>query len=1025
MKSIFRFFAERHTLAILSTILIILLGLKTSLSINRSIFPNVDNHFVTITTRYPGAAPEDVELNVTNKIEAELKGITGIKNMTSESIENVSLIELNLISDVADIEKVKTEIREAVARVNDLPSEVTESPSIEEERTSIIPIIEVGITGDIPYTELRKIARRFEKKVKSIPSVAGVSRFGYRVREIRIEVIPERLRQYQISMNQIITAIQARNIKATGGTLESYTSEKNVVTLAQFRYPLEVANVIVHTTSDGIQVKVKDVAIIEDGFEKEKFLARLNGKKAISFVIKKSETGDIIRTVSAIRKLANQFKEKYGDKIEFLYVNDASKGVENKFRIVVINGAIGLVLVLIVLAFFLNIRMAFWVAAGIPISLLGTVFLLPKFGMELDSITLTTMVLLIGIIVDDGIIITENIYRRRELGDSPIDAAVNGLHEVFLPVVTTVLTTFIAFFPMFFMSGKIGSVTFVVPLTVSLALFISLFESIVSLPAHLVPGLKKYNVEKKKVGKGIQIKHLKDKFEHLSKSLLKYRYILLGVAILLLAGSIIYAKTQMGFIMFSSKGTEAFSIKVKLPLGMSLAGTSKKIQEIEKLLLKLPEEEIVSFAVRIGTSGGVVERENAAVFSIQLTSFDARSRSADEIVEGLRIQTDKLQGYTKIKYSIDTGGPSRDKAIEIRVIGSNDQQRDQLKNALIEFLEKQTGVKDVDADDSSGKKQIKINLNYDWLARYGLTVSDVALNVRTAYDGQVVTNVRYGEEDVDFRIEMHEKYRKSIEFLKELPIPNDKGELIKLKKVAAFEIGPGPSTINHFGGDRTITVEADINQELTTARDVEKAVQAHFNTERDYPDTELSFGGEAEEAEEAMVDLGLTFVIAVMGIYFLLVLLFDSFSQPLLVLVTIPFGVFSVVLALGIHGAPLTLLGMIGAIGLAGVIVNDALVLVSRINYLRKEKPDESIINIVAEGTADRLRPILLTTVSTVIGIAPLAYGIGGMDLFMSPMALTLGFGLLFATPLTLFLIPCFYVIGTDISGMFKKDTVS
>ncbi|UCC44846.1 MAG: efflux RND transporter permease subunit, partial [Candidatus Zixiibacteriota bacterium] len=414
MKSFFRFFAERHKLATLITIMIILLGLSTLVGIKRDIYPLVDFDMMAIMTRYPGASPEDVELNVTNEIEDELKTVTGIDKITSVSMENVSAIMVTIDVDASDPDKIKNEIREAVNRVTDLPPEVTESQRVTELNSGMMDVIEVGLSGNIPYRDLREQARILERKIKNVPGISQINRFGYRTREIKVEVSPEAATRYQIPLREIITAIRGRNIRGTTGTFESYTSEKNLVTLAQFRDPLEVGEVIVRSTFEGPVVKVSDLAVVSDDFEDERVLSHLNGRAAISFLLFNSKTADVIRTCDAVKELVAKERERLPEEIEILHINDESRYVRDSFDVVLTNGWIGLVLVLILLTIFLNFRTAFWVALGIPVALLGTVFMLPVFGMFLDTITLTGMILVIGIIVDDAIIIAENIARRRE-----------------------------------------------------------------------------------------------------------------------------------------------------------------------------------------------------------------------------------------------------------------------------------------------------------------------------------------------------------------------------------------------------------------------------------------------------------------------------------------------------------------------------------------------------------------------------------------------------------------------------------
>ena len=1025
MKAFFRFFAERHLLANLITIMIVLMGVSSALRINRSEFPKVDIGEVVITTRYPGASPEDVELNVTNKIEDELKGISGIDQLTSTSMENVSIIEVRLDSDESDLDKVKTEIREAVARVSGFPPEVSESPKITEIKTSLFPILEVGMASEeLSYPELREYARLFEKKLKEIPGISQITRYGYRAREIRIEVSPDKMMKYKLPMHEIITAIQARNIRASGGSLESYTSEKNVVTLAQFRDPLEVGDVIIRSTPAGAMVWVKDLAVIYDDFEEERIIPRMNGKKAISFLLTKSENADIIRTVDAVKALVEKEKAYLPETVEFLYTNDVSKNVRNKFDIVRANGAIGLVLVLIVLAVFLNVRSSFWVAMGIPFSLLGVIILLPMFDVGLDGITLSAMIIVIGIIVDDAIVITENIFQRREKGDDPVEAAVNGLDEVYRPVLTTITTTWLAFLPMFFMKGMLGKFVYVIPLTITLALAMSLFESFLVLPAHIIPGLRsKKQGDRRSFGRA-WFRPIRNGFEKLSYYLLKLRYGIVFLAIVILLGSGLYAATQMDFVLFGAKGANAFYAYLELPIGTSLQATADKMREIETIINALPEGEVESYALRIGASADLIdtESEHIASLSVNLTPYATRQRTANEIVEAVRENMSQVQGLHQSTFFIDVGGPPTGKPIEMRVIGSDDALRTTLADDIVAFLNTLEGVKDVDRDDKPGKDEVSINVNHERLARYGLTVADIAQNVRIAYDGQVVTSTRYGDEDVEFRVIIQKEHRQRLDYLRQLKIPNRQGELIALDEIASLSIGPGISVFKHYDGERSIRIEGDVDQAITTPVKVTNAVLEHFDLSKDYPGTQIHTGGEAEESRKAMVELFMAFGLAALGIYFLLILLFNSITQPLMVVLAIPFGLCGVIIAFALHGEPLTFLAMIGVIGMAGVVVNDSLVLVDHLNNLIRRAESQNILAMIASGTADRLRPIILTTLTTVSGLLPLAYGLGGEDIYMAPMALALGYGLLFATPITLMLLPCLYMIGHDIRNLLKKS---
>jgi multidrug efflux pump subunit AcrB len=1007
-------------LARLFTIMVLLLGLGSLAQIKRDIFPDVDFGEMIITTRYPGASPEDVELYVTNKLEDEIKGISNIDKITSYSMEGFSVVTVSIDLQASDKDKIKDEVRDAINRVTDLPEDVTEAPLVTEIDTGIIPVIEVGLAGDIPYRDLRERARLFKKKLENVSGVSKAEDLWYLDREIHVEVSPDAMKQYQIPLRDIATAISQRNIRSTGGAFESYTSERNLVTLAQFRDPEEVNGVVVRSIFEGPVIHVRDVARVVDTFEEPTIQTRMNGRPAITFKVYKQDSADIIRTVKAVRDLAAREQELLPEGVEILFADDVSYYVSNRFNVVLSNGAIGLVLVIIVLTVFLNVRSAFWVAVSIPVIQLGIVFFLPIAGAYLDVITLTAMILVIGIIVDDGIIVSENIVRRRELGLSPLEAATEGVRDVFKPVVTTLVTTFLAFAPMFFMSGVFGEFVRTIPLVISLAVLISVAEMTVALPAHLVSGLRAI-----KSGTGVK-RHWFDPIRELFRRAIRYvlilRYVFIALSIALMAGAVYYSVTKMKFVLFPSSSANAFFVYAELPVGASLDKTADKTREIEQIIAGLPDNELLTYATQIGTHGERQPGENDhwAMVRVDLTPYAQRSRVADDVVADLRKKTDALDGFERISYQIDAGGPPVGRPVTIRVVGSDDERRRVLTDSLVAFISSIEGAKDVDRNDKLGKEQIELDIDYDRLSRLGLNVQDLAQSVRIAYDGEVVTSIRYGDEDVDFRVILEEEARKTPGMLGELLIPNDTGRLIPLKQVVTLRSGPGPSSYYHFDGERTTTVTADVVKDQVTPLEVVSATVKRFDLDRDWPGMRFVVGGEAEETAESFRSLFIAFAIAVVAIFFVLSLLFGSFTQPFLVMLAIPFGVISVVIAFAIHGEPLGFLAMMGLIGLSGVVVNDSLVLVNHINELRKKNPEKPVLMLAAQGAADRLRAVTLTTITTVVGLLPLAYGIGGSDPFIAPMALALGYGLLFATPLTLLLIPCLYIVRTDIFRLLR-----
>jgi multidrug efflux pump subunit AcrB len=1007
------------------TISIILLGLGALSTIKRDNFPNVDLEEMTITVRYPGASPEDVELNVTNKIEEELKEVDGIDTMTSFSMENFSFIHIKIDPSISNKDTVKRDIRDAVSNTTELPTEITENPRVNEITTAKIPVIEVGLSGEIPYAELRELAKRFKKKLLELPGVSRVEEYGYLDREIKVELKPKTLETLQIPARDVASAIRARNIRSTAGSFESYTSEKNIVTLAQFLDPIEVGDVIVRSTFSGPKVRVSELAKVIDSFEPEKVLSRINGRSAISFIVFKKESADIIRTVDAVKALAENTSKMIRAEVGLLTSNDKSKIVRNRLKVVLSNGLIGLLLLIITLSISLNIRTAFWVAIGIPVALMGVVFFMPIFDVYLDSIAVAAMIIVIGIIVDDAIIIAENISRHMSMGKLPIDAAVDGTREVFLPVLTTIVTTLLAFAPMFFMTGIMGKFVYVIPLVVTISLIVSFAESIFALPAHISGTFAHISAKGGSLKERTWFSAIRRPYEKLLQSILRLRYIVLVIFIATLAATLIYTFKFMDFVLFPTSTAEEFYIAAELTTGASLEATSDKLREFEELVETIPKGEISSYTTRIGTQQPYIvgESENRGIISVFLTPFSTRERTADEIVEGLRVRANKISGVDNLLFHVEGGGPPVGRPVTLRVIGSDDKLRTKLSDEIVEFLSTIDGVKDIDRDDKSGKAQLEISIDYDKLSKLGLTVANVAQSVRLAYDGEVVTTVRYGDEDVGFRVIFTKETRRTMDVLNSLLIPNDRDRLIRLSEVAKLKTGPGPSNFYHYDGERTITITSDVLRDITTPLKVTSQVTGAFDMGSDWPGLRLLVGGEAEETAESMKSLYIAFIAAIIGIYFVLTLLFGSFLQPIIALSILPFGFIGVIGTFAMHGKPLGFIAFIGVIGLMGVLVNDSLVLVQFVNQLKKRgnTNSEDFRETIIEGSSIRLRPILITSVTTVAGLLPMAYGIGGADPFMAPMALAMGYGIFLATPLTLILLPAFLLIQNDLEKLVQR----
>ena len=1022
MKPFFEFFVKRHTFANILTIMIILLGLAILPSINRDTFPDVDLDEVVIVTQYQGASPEDIELKITNKIEEKLKSIDGIKRFSSISIENNSLIDIFIESDVSDPEKVKDDIREKIDLINDFPTDLQNRPTVTEILSSSFPILEIGISAeDLTYEELRAIAKLFKKELEEIKGVSSVEGYGYLSKEMRIKPTPALLDRYQLSLIDIVQTISNQNRRSSMGNFIQNNAQSTIVNDSRLFTVDDVKAAIIRSNFNGKSVRIDDVAIINLDFEDPTLLSRVSGENGISFSIIKSSSADIITVSDKIEALVEKYKEKYPN-IIFVSANDFSKYLKNRLSVMINNGIIGLILVNLVLWFFLDLRSAFWVSLGIPVAVMGVFFLMPALGMTINIISLLALIIVIGIIVDDGIIVAENIAKFKEKGMSNIEASIAGVNQVFKPVLTTILTTIIAFSPMFFMSGIMGKFIYQIPLVITCALLISLIEVVIALPSHL--SQQKDMVIKLKPRHHL-VKLFRDHYERVLTKSLKFKYLVVLGFVVVFFGTMLFSKHFMNFVLFPDSSAVQFLIKTEAPAGTPLNETAKLIQPFEQALMELPKNELLAFTTRVGMTGDayfLVEQENMGIIIVDLVPFTGRDRSAREIMNDIKRQTKNVPGLTKINFELNAGGPPVGKPINIQIISDNDELRTKIATDVYNYVNQLDGIVSLDRNDKNQKTQMNIALNYDAIANLGLNIAVIQQVIRTGFSGNYASTMRIGDEDINFNVELSAKSKENISVLEQLLIPNNRGRLIRLKDISTINEVQGSPDYHHYDGKRSITISGDIDKKVITSTEVAKLVETNFTPIIKDLNLAFVFGGETEETNESVQGLIRSFLLAIIGIFFLLVLLFNSLTQPLIVLLTIPFGLIGVIIAFASHGQDLGFISMVGTVGLTGVVVNDSLVLVNHLNNIKSKITDKNqLLPALVIGSGDRFRPILITSCTTVAGLLPLAYGLGGSDPFIAPMALAIGYGLLFSTPLTLFLLPALYLIQMDLSMLITK----
>lgn len=1023
-------FALKNSLLVnLISLLIIVVGIFSMVNLRKEAFPPVDYDIVTITTVYSGAPAEDVEKFVTIPIEKEIKGISGIKELTSKSEEGISEIGITIDPRTKDKKQVIDDIERAVDRVKNLPAGVKDEPDIFKIRSKEIPILEISLTGTANEFEKRYYAEALEDVLLNVNGVSKIRRISWLDPEFHVEVDPEKLKDFHVSINEVMQALATKNITLPGGKIKSATQERNIRTTADFASADEIGNVSIRANDSGNWLRVKDVAQVSSGFADGQFIARTNGERSLGLVVIKNETGDIIQVVDKVRQELDAFKEEMPDNISVSVANDLSYYVKRRLGVLQSNGLLGFVLVVIVLFLFLDPIPAIITALGIPIAFFMTFFIMNWAGISINLVSMLGLIIVLGMLVDDGIIVSENVYRYIEQGLPPREAAIRGTSEVIAPVTSTIITTFAAFAPLFFIPDVIGKFIKEIPVVVIIALSASLMEAFIILPSHLADFIK---IKKDQDGKPIiksgqkqkWFKGIQNFYVRILTRAIKHRYkviaglIIASVLIVVFAVSIYKIKV----ILFTGAGIEEFSIRAEAPQGTSLEYMEELIRPVERLVASLDKTELDSYRSYVGSISehqgfdpNAKNGSHLAQITVFLTPMQKRDRGPKEIIDSLRSRLGEIPGFNKLYFYSPKEGPPIGNAVEVGIKGEKFEVSQKIAETMVKYLETIDGVSDVAMNYELGKKELRIMVDEEKAKKYNLTAEDIASTVRHAFNGGVATTVKplKAEDEIEVIVRFPPKDRRDLKDFEKIFVLNKLGNLVPLSSVSTIEEKDGVYAITHLDGKRVIWVTANVDGENTTSLKVNQALQEKFkNVNVDHPGYFLKYGGEYEEQKETLANLLFSLVIALLLIFIILTAQFGSLIQPLIVMLAIPFGILGILVAFMAHGLSLSFFALMGAVGLTGVVVNDSIVLVDFVNQLRKSGHDR--LDSLIEAGRTRLRPILMTSITTIAGLVSVAYGIGGGDPFLKPMGLAIIWGLFFSTALILIVIPCIYAIIDD-----------
>ncbi|ALJ04911.1 RND transporter [Pseudalgibacter alginicilyticus] len=1039
MRKLIAYFIKYHVAVNIFILAFLVFGVLGVLSLKSSFFPLIDSKIINVSISYPGASPQEIEEGVVLKIEDNLKGLKGVDRVTSVSRENSGTITVE-IEKGENIDFMLLEVKNAVDRVPSFPTGM--EPLVVAKQEAIRETISFAISGDnIPLKTLKQLGRQVENDLRTIDGISQIEVSGYPEEEIEIAVNETSLLAYDISFEDVSQAVSASNILVTGGNIKTDAEEYLIRANNRSYYGKELSNIIVKSTPEGKIVRLKDVAIIRDRFSETPNANYFNGKLAINVSVTSTNNEDLISSSDKVKTYIEDYNQKHNNaRIDI--VDDRSVTLKQRTNLLVENAAMGIILVLIFLSLFLNTRLAFWVAFGLPISFLGMFIFASQFDVTINIFSLFGMIIVIGILVDDGIVIAENIYQHYEKGKTPMRAAIDGTMEVIPPVVSAIITTLLAFSMFQFLDSRIGEFFGELSVIVILTLSISLIEALIILPAHLAhskalrkpveeenPSKMKQFFSKmryiNKLGDGIMMFCRDRIYSPTLDFVLKFKLLSLGIFIALLiltfgavGGGII------GVTIFPSIASDRVRVELDMPNGTNVKITDSIISMIEQKSYEVNEELTDTYLK--GTGKKLFENtileinsSSSALLEINMLPGEERPEVIDSrlVANKLRDAVGPIIGTERLIFG--SGGNFGGSPVSVSLLGNNIDELKAAKIELKQVLLTNPLLKDIEDNDPAGIKEIRLELK-ESAYLLGLDLSTVMAQVRAGFFGAQAQRFQRGQDEIRVWVRYDRSDRESINNLDDMRIVTPSGNRVVLKDIANYTIERGDVVINHLVGQREIQVSADLKDPSTSATDILDDIRNNVIPEikSKYPTISASFEGQNREASKLSTSLYSAGVPILLLIYITIAFTFRSYSQPLLLLLLIPFSLTAVGWGHWLLGFPINVLSLLGIIALIGIMVNDGLVLIGKFNSNLKEGMAFDLA--LSEAGKSRFRAIFLTSLTTIAGLAPLLLEKSRQAQFLKPMAISVSFGIGYATVLTLLVLPLFLAFSNGLKKNAK-----
>ncbi|RMH45266.1 MAG: efflux RND transporter permease subunit [Deltaproteobacteria bacterium] len=1008
-------------------------GLILSSKIRREVFPEFDLDIISVSIPYPGASPEEVEKGVSLVVEEAVRGIDGVKRVSSYSRENQSVVIIEVLLG-HDAERVLSDVESAVARIASFPEDIEEPTiSLFANRTRVLSLV---VYGDGDAKAVRAFAERTRDELLADDRITYVEMSAVRPLEISIEVPQDKLRQYGLTLDAIAARIRQEAVELPAGAIKTPKGEVLLRTAERRDTGDEFRDVTLISRPDGSKVTVGDIAVVKDGFAETDQEAFFNGKPAAIIDVFRVGDETPITVSDAVKDLIARSEGKLPDGMHYAIWLDTSEWYASRMNLLMRNAAIGLVLVMFILGLFLEIKLAFWVTLGIPISFIGSLFFLPMTDVTINMISLFAFILVLGMVVDDAIVVGEATYLRRTQGASRIRAAIDGVREVAIPVVFAVVTTCIAFAPMLFVPGPAGKFFRVIPITVITVLLLSLFESLFILPAHLA-----HSVPTRHRGVFGWIHRRQQQFsrrvewfvEHVYgptlRRAVRRRYVTIAVAFAFLIaafGLVAGGRVEQTFIPKIEQ--DNITAEIRLPFGSSVDDTRRAVQTVLRAAQQTIDQfggEQISRGVfaqvgaqtmaRVGDPAGSFGKTagHLGEVAVSLVPAEQRNFTSSDFVRVWRRTVGDLVNVESLRFSYSTGagaGPALDFQLSHRDVDVIEAAASELAQRLAVY----EGVSDIDDGFDVGKEQLDFRMKPEGLAR-GLTAADLGRQVRSAYFGAEVLRQQRGRNEVKVYVRLPRDERDSEYHLEQFIVRTPGGGEMPLGRAAEIVRNRAYTAIKRVDGRRVVDVLADVDEQVSNAEKVTASVMSEVLPEiaARYPGLTYRIGGEQEQRRDAVSELFKGFAVALVAMVALLAMAFRSYVQWLVVMIVIPFGFVGALIGHIVMGFDLSLMSLMGIVALAGVVINDSLILIVAINEFRAT--GLSMFDAVVEGGLRRFRPIILTSLTTFFGLMPMILEKSVQARFLVPMAISLGFGVMFATFITLLMVPALYAIVDDV----------